>query len=300
MQGERCGAGLILLGLAWGWGMGLEAGQEPFRLAFSTSKFSDVHENDAKAAVMAWARTFAEEQGAGVDPQAMVFSSLDEMREGLIDGTIDMLSVVTEEYYALQAVAAKSPLLVTVADGRDREEVVLLVHRESGLEAVEDLAGGTLVLHRNPRASLALPWLDGVLLERGLPVAQEFVGDFRENAKLTGVVLPVFFRKVDACLVTRGAFETMSELNPQVGRDLVEIAVSPALVPTVIFFRKDYDSPQKETILASLNRLDDSVAGRQVLAIFRSERLAEQPRSYFQEALDVIERTMRLRAGERP
>ena len=79
---------------------------------------------------------------------------------------------------------------------------------------------------QNSRMSLALAWLDIALFNDGCRPVAEFCR-VEQNKKLTKVVLPVFFRQNDACVVTRRGFKTMSELNPQVGQQLRVLASSP-------------------------------------------------------------------------
>ena len=56
----------------------------------------------------------------------------------------------------------------------------------------------------------------------------------------------------DACVVARTGFETMCEINPQIGKQLKVIASSPEVVPAVFCFRADYSPPFKEDLLAGL------------------------------------------------
>ena len=187
-----------------------------------------------------------------------------------------------------------APLFVAYVNGKVEEEVVLLAHRDSGIESVEDLKGAT-DHYRNPRASLAVCWLDSVLLEKGLRSTAEFLGLVYQNTKLSSVVLPVFFRRSDSCLVTRSGFDTMSELNPQIGKALKVLATSPKVVPILLCFRADYAPAFKDKILAGLRDLHLSPAGQQVLTIFQSEKLEEMPTSGLQSALDLLARREKLR-----
>jgi ABC-type phosphate/phosphonate transport system substrate-binding protein len=279
------------------------AGEEPqpqsdrsvFRIGFSSMMFSDVNKNDAKAAVKAWAQTVARERGIETDSDPSILTGLDELAAALRNKQVDMVALLAEEYRALNAAVPLAPLFMAYLNGKVEEEVVLLVHRDSGIESVEDLKGRRLIIHRNPRASLAVCWLDLVLLEKGLRQTAKFLGRVDENNKLSSVVLPVFFRQSDACLVTRSGFDTMSELNPQLGKALKVLAVSPKMVPTLLCFRADYAPTFKDKIFAGLRDLHLSPAGQQVLTIFHSEKLEEGPASALQSALDLLAHREKLR-----
>ena len=283
----------LLVGLPWQAASDLPP--DAFRIGFSSTLFTDVHENDARASVKVWAQTLTRERAIPADPDALILTGIPAMQEALKNRRVDLLAVRVDEYRALIAETPLSPIIfVAYAHGRAEEEVLLLVHGESGIERVEDLRGRTLVVYNHARASLALPWFDTLLRETGLPPAAEFVSALTQNTRLSGVVLPVFFRKADACLVTRGAFEAMAELNPQLGNALTALAASPMMLPVVLVFRADYAPPFMEDIFAGLRDLHLSPAGRQVLTIFKSEKLEERPASALQSALDLLERAEKL------
>ena len=102
------------------------------------------------------------------------------------------------------------------------------------------------------RASLAPVWSETILAREGLGSASGFYGQITTASKISQAVLPVFFRQLDACVVTRSGFETMVELNPQVGRQLKVLASSPPVVPVVFCFRASYDSPIRAKVLEEI------------------------------------------------
>lgn len=209
-----------------------------------------------------------------------------------------MLAVRADEYRTLAAAFPFAPLYAAEVQGGIRETYCLLVRSDSGFERVEDLRGHRIIVHRNPRASLSSFWLDDLLLEKGLGTAAEFMR-VSDNTKLSAVILPVFFRQSDACLVTRNGFDTMSELNPQIGKGLRALATSPEVIPALLCFRGDYEPPFKAKILNALDELHQSPAGKQVLTIFRSERLRPIQPSDLQGAMDILDGHTRLLAAPR-
>jgi len=150
---------------------------------------------------------------------------------------------------------------------------------------------------------LALPWLETMLDTEGLGVGTDFWDTITSVKKLSRVVLPVFFGKADACLVTRRGFDLLAELNPQVGDRLRAIAVSPEVVPVVMFFRTDYAPPSKDSLLDALSRLHETPAGQQVLTVFQIDRLEEYPTLCLDSARQLMAGYSRIQlrtAGSRP
>jgi phosphonate transport system substrate-binding protein len=181
--------------------------------------------------------------------------------------------------------------------GKITVQYILLVRQDSKIESLADLRGRTLTFHRNPRLSLAQMWLDMLLAQEGYPSCSAFAGTIKQSSKLSDVVLPVFFHATDACVVTRSGFDTMVELNPQVGRQLKVIATSMELVPFVLAFRADYESSFKDQLLAAFRDLHRTPAGLQILNIFHGDKLEDLPASGMNSALELLDRHALLAAG---
>lgn len=275
-------------------GEGTARDSTPFRIAFSSGMFTDVNENDAKAAVKLWGQTVAKERGIDSDPEPKILKGVPAVSQALLGNQVDAVAILAQEYDVLSREVKLAPIFVTYNSGRTEEEYLLLVHRDSKIEGIGDLQGRSLTFHENPRACLAPPWLDTLLVKKGFKPAAELLGRVSQVSKLPKVVLPVFFRQSDACVVTRSGFETVTELNPQVGKQLKIIASSPQLVPAVLCFRADYSPPFKDQLMAGLRDLHTTPAGQQVLTIFHSEKMEERPASVLQSALDVLAEYRRL------
>ena len=265
-----------------------------FRVGFSSSMFADVNENDAKAAVKAWGQTVARERGIPTDPEPLILKDQAALLDALRSNRVDAVGMTTVEFGALKSKVEFAPIFVTYNSGRTAEQYVLLAHQDSKIKTVDDLRGRSLMVHLNPRVCLAPLWLDTLLMQKGLPTAARFVGKITQNSKLAKVALPVFFRQSDACLVTRSGFEMMAELNPQVGKQLKVVASSPEMVPAVLAFRANYDPAFKERLFSGVRDLHKTPAGQQVLTIFHSEKIEDQPASCLASALELMATHARL------
>ena len=266
-----------------------------FRLGFSSATFTAVNENDAKAGIKVWARTLLSERGQPVDPEPVVLKDPEAINEALRGALVDAITLNTDEYWKLDRELVTGPFIGGLNEGRITEEYVLLVHRDSKWSSLESLRGRSLVFFQNSRMSLASVWLDTVLLEGGFTCATNFC-QVTAHSKLTKVVLPVFFRQADACVVTLRGFKTMAELNPQVGQRLKVLATSPELVPTGFIFRRGYTDSLKETIVLELAKIKDSPAGQQVLTLFQSGSLEAHPLACLDRALALLETHRRMTA----
>jgi ABC-type phosphate/phosphonate transport system substrate-binding protein len=266
----------------------------PFRAAFSASMFTDVNENDAKAAIRGWVQALTLQSGVPVDPQPRILSGSESIVQALRSNEVDGITLTTDEYWPLRKAIPFSELFVSVAGGQITEEYLLLVHKDSHLDNLQDLRGRNLAYYQNPRASLARVWLDVLFAKAGLNHATNCCRQILPVPKLARLVLPVFFHQSDACVVTRRGFETMCELNPQLGHQLKVLATSPELVPSALFISSSYSAPFKEKLFSTLVTLHSVPAGHQVLTLFQSDRLEQRSLSCLASACDLLAAHQRL------
>lgn len=287
--------GLVLPGRGADPGEG--SGAIPLRFAFSAQMFTDVNENDAKASVKAWGMAIARERGIPIEAYPIILSGVGELREALAQQRIEGASVGAEEFLALDPSLQPAEVFYSVFQERISEEYQVLVRADAAAADLRALSRKSLVVFENARASVAALWLEVALAEQGLEPSSRHFARTTRAGKLSKVVLPVFFRQADACLVTRRGFDAMCELNPQVRNQLRVVARSPEVVPIVGFFRAGYDSPVRLDLLEAMKSLQRSPAGTQVLTLFQSEKLVEAPTTCLDSVRQLLATHRRLIAG---
>ena len=264
-------------------------------VGFTDSMFTDVNDNDARASIKALTATVSRERDIPADPEPQLFNGTDAVAAAVRAGQVDAVGLTTDELWTLGPEANFDRYLMAVKNDDPTEEYVLLVPRTGGPASLADLRGKRLAVFANSRMSLGLVWLEVLLARQGLPEVAEHFGRTLNLPKLSKVVLDVFFRQTDACLVTRRGFATMAELNPQVGNQLAVLATSPAVVPTLFAFRTGFSASLKEKILREFSAVNMTPAGQQALTIFQVGQVAERPVSALDSALALLEEYTRLR-----
>lgn len=263
-----------------------------FRMVVSEGVIgAEINEGDAKVAMQAWRDAVVKETGFLVDVHVCGLSKLvREVREHQVDG----FTMTTLEFLDVERYASRS-MMTDEANAKGGDEYVLLVHDDSGIRTPADLRHKSLNISDNRQMSLAALWLETLLASSNLGAPEEFLGRTVVLNKLSRVVLPVYFRQSDACLVTRRAFSTMCELNPQLGRKLRAIASSPKVVSTVMAFHKDCPPEQRETFQNALTKLHKTVAGQQALTLFESGQLVIADASILGSTLELVKAHERIR-----
>lgn len=267
----------------------------PFRFSFSTSLFKHLNENDAKAALKAYSQALLKEKGVEVSPEPMLLDGAAAIGEALRNRQVEIASLLTLEFLALEPALQPAHVIISMIQGQTCEEYLILVRRDGPAKAVADLKGRHLMLYDDARASLAPAWLE-VLAQQAHEAggATEFFGRIEPADKLSRIVLPVFFGQADACLATRRGFDTMMELNPQLGKSLVAVAVSPKLIPAVACFRPDYEPDKYRKVRDLLLDVRHYPAGKQLLNLFAADSLVEAPISCLDSTRELLQQSGRL------
>jgi len=272
---------LLLLAAATFRGMAEDAdGTQPrteVRFAFSKAMFVDVNENDAKAAIKVYTMNIGDQNGVYVDKQPELPDGTNAIARLLELKQADMFILTAEEFFALENQGLEGPLLLSTVRESFTEEYLLLSRAESAIGKVEELKGRSLIIANDTRSVLATSWLERLCREHGLGSAAGALGKISSNAKTTQVVLPVFFGKADACIVTHAGWEVMCELNPQLKKQLRVVAVSAPLVPMLTCFRHGFTESFKQKVIKAVELSSVRPEFKQMMALFKTDGLVTQP-----------------------
>lgn len=294
---------LFLLSAASGLAAdGMVAGPEPFRMAFTSNMFTEVSLSDARAAMKVWMMTVARERHIAIDPEPNIFSSVGEVVRTEAERQVDGCGLTTVEYAELARSERCDEFAISTAGGTEREKYVVIVQDDDPIDRLEDLENATLNVLVNPRMSLALIWLDVEFMQLGKPVARSFVGSINPCSKATQTVLPVYFGKATAALITRHSLDTMIELNPELGRKLRVLATSPDVIPSGFAFLGHRNRIDRQQLLDALAHMGDTTAGRQILTLTKADGIELRPISCLDDSLALLARHEELSklAEERP
>jgi ABC-type phosphate/phosphonate transport system substrate-binding protein len=267
--------------------------EPPLRFAIAESVVGDVNMNDARPAMRVWIQRMRQE--VDVEFDSKIFNTAREIQERVRLGGLDVVALNVIEYRPI-AEYFDSSQIVTSGGAAGSDQYLLLANRKSGIRSLAELKGRRLCMLKNPKMCMAPTWLSTILDDGHLGAAEQFFSSVAVNSKFLQVVLPVFFGQADACLTTKRAFETMCEMNPQVGRDLTTIAGSPAMVVNFYVFRKNYQSANREKLIRALLNLRATPVGGQLAALFQFDELTTRDASCLTPAFAVLDAAERARA----
>jgi ABC-type phosphate/phosphonate transport system substrate-binding protein len=272
-----------------------ESERRVLRVGVSTETLAGANVNDARAAYKVWIQEVTRHRGptqAEVVPE--IFVPSEQLIRMIRQGTVDCYGITAAEY--AKVVELTDPSSVLLQDYPDGMEYVLLVHNDSPFKKLADLRGAQVVIHHHRDMVLLPAWLGTLLAANNLPLAEHFFGSQLLRDSLTQVALPVFFRRLDAALLARQHWNTAVELNPQLGRSLRFLAVSPKVIPLATCFRRTCNAEAKRSLIDTILNITSVPGGQQIVALYQSSGFVLRSGSVMASALEMLRQYDRVLA----
>ncbi len=278
-------------------GGGAAPGDQGTRVGISTALFDDLNGNDVRASMKVWLENLSTKKRIPMTTDVELLAGVEEMRKRGRSRSVDLIVVTGKEAIDLQADGNFAPLFAVQRSGSVYSEYALLARGDGRVKRIQDLGGGMVLIDTTGKTNcLAKEWFETLLHETGLRGGDPAPVGFREVSKLSRAVLPVFFGQVQACVVNRSGFKTMVEMNPQLGKDLTTLAVSPGIAGTVICMRTAYFSRYKDPLIDAMRLIHEDPQGQQIMTVLQFEKLVPFQPSYL-EAADALVRKYALMAS---
>lgn len=265
------------------------ASRTEIHFAFSKSMFAGVNETDARAAMKVYAQTIGDQNGLFVDSAPVLLEGTNAIATAAAARQVEMFALTAEEFLQLEGLGLEGPLLCSKIRDLVTEEYLLLVREKDAIQKIADLKGHSLILLDDVRGCLAPYWLEVLCRENGLGAARDGFNRITTSAKATQVVLPVFFGKADACVVTRNGWGVMCELNPQLSKSLRIVAASPPVLPALTCFGPGVTPEFKQRVIKGWEMSRTNPAYQQLMTLFKTDSVGYQ-------SLGALESTRALMA----
>jgi phosphonate transport system substrate-binding protein len=137
-----------------------------------------------------------------------------------------------------------------------------------------------------------LAWLEVLLGKERLGRAASFFAAVKVADKPQACILPLFFGSVDACVVDEISLNLAKEMNPQVGKLKVLARSGPLIEGLIAMPAQQF--PYLKELLDSMLSLHQTPRGRQLLTVFRTDRLVPVQPGDLDSARDLWRDNSRL------
>jgi len=155
-----------------------------------------------RAAMQTWIKRLQSDLHVSIEIDAKVFSSTEEIVRLVRRGELDAAALNIVEYG--RSLSFSMPTRFSWEPARPAGRVPLLVKRDGAYKRLSDLRGRRLCISKAPKMCAAPAWLETLLDDERLGVADAFFGSITAETKISRVVLPVFFDQADACIASGG------------------------------------------------------------------------------------------------
>ena len=256
------------------------------RIAFAFHKdiLDEADIKDVKAAMAYWFGELGNNYNATLEWH--IYDDITIILNGVENGHLDVVNIPLLEYFRYQESLNLDATYAALQNGKKTRQYVLITRMDTSISHVKDLANKRLAIFQND--VMGLFYANLLLLRNNLKESRSFFSSISEKRKFSQAILSVFFGQADACIATDMAFNTMVELNPQVGRKLKIIASSPELVSIAGFFRRNFDPELKKEILDVMYNLQQTVRGKQILLSFKIDRFVPAMESDMDALRDIF------------
>lgn len=255
-------------------------------VGISAQAFPTVNKNDAQAAIKVWAQTATREQGIQATYDVHLIDSFADLRRSLDEQWFDFAAVTAREFLQLD-LQSDTVYLAATEDGF-QVRYVLVVHRKSGISAPEELKNLRVAIPSGNYMQLAGTWFDAYFQKHLHTSASSWPVKVTRPENISKALLEVFFRQVDAAVLTIGALRVAGELNPQVEKNLVIIGESVPLIPSLIFFRPSWRTPLRDVLDEAFLNLHTMPQGKQVLTLFLCSHMEKHPAAVLEPTLSFL------------
>jgi ABC-type phosphate/phosphonate transport system substrate-binding protein len=240
------------------------------RAGFLARVFVDVDYRDAKAATEIIAREISRNMGLSETPRIIVYSNLKSMTDAVRRGEVDMVTLPSLDYLRVRDTGLLVPAVVGSHNNGKGSRFVLIARRDSGLRTVADLRGKSILLMPEQKHEASSVWLDVLIMKEGKTIRRNYFSREKESSRVSHSIMGVFFRQVDAAVVSRAAYETSKLLNPQIERELTFIRESNDLADGVTCFSSAISGRAKDVLLKAILKVNETPSGRQLYTIFQT------------------------------
>jgi ABC-type phosphate/phosphonate transport system substrate-binding protein len=217
--------------------------------------------------------------------------------ENINRGNYHFIALTGMDYVDLRRNVSLSPVMVLSKMEEPTEPLLLIIRKGESLDSIGRKPNSMLMLEAGRVGATARMWLETVLWEQGVKAGIRHFSEILYVQKASRIVLPVFFGKADACVIAASAFELMTDLNPQLGRQLKVEKTSEPLVLMLICATLLAD-PEDKVIMAreAEEALVDPYT-RQALTIVQMKQFFPSKPEYLASTEALFERYQRMVGG---
>jgi hypothetical protein len=192
------------------------------------------------------------------------------------------------DYFTYRKALHLEPILIPSKTDQPTENLVFLTKKDKTLSAISRRKERTLLIESGLIGNLSIVWINTLLPVHGLPASDQFFTSIRRVEKPVRAVLPVFFDRADACIITQNTLDVINELNPQIGQQLKALFRSEGLISAVICATQKATPTDIKIIKEEGLKTPLSIEVRQTMTIAQLKRFIEVTPNFFKDTEKLL------------
>lgn len=250
-------------------------------IGYSSSAFCYQDKENTQTAARLWANLVMRKRNGTAETR--IFQNQAELDRQLKTGKVDLIVLLPNEYLTLANRSLVEPLYISTRTKELYEALLLVTRKDNGISSVRGLKGKTLIHPKGSPNAVHRLWLEILTMRHGIRDPERYFSSIKDVISSSQALMPVFFRRADACVITRNSFNLMAELNPQLRDQLRVIEETAPMAMALVCIRKSCDQWKREQLIEILDTLDHTTEGKQLLTLFRMSRLIPFRQTYITE-----------------
>ncbi len=208
-----------------------------------------------------------------VEPQLEIVPDVATAASRIRQKHLHGINLTGIDFILLREMVSTHPLYVASAlPDSPVESYIVLTAKGTDWETLSAMSQRRLMVEHYDKWDIGRIWLETELDRMKLPKSETYFTAIQAADKPTRLVLPVFFGQAEACLVTESAYQTMVELNPQLGRQLRVLMRSPGVIKSLFCVADNLDPHFIAKTKKRLHSMHLTEDGQQLVMIFRLKR----------------------------
>lgn len=247
--------------------------EKVFELGVLRSTFINVNINDATVAINTWANQLRNKLKVDAKFKLILFDNTDDMVKYNANKNLGMVILNSIDFLKLRSKMSLYPIY-TSNDNKNIYNKLYIITKNPGVKNISELKGEKLGFCLKRNNPIPEYWIEVLLAKNKLPHLKKFFSQTEEFQSESQLILSVFFGQTDVGIITETSFKTMDELNPQIGKKIKILKVSPGFIFDISSLTKasrNY-SYSKDIIEDAIN-ISQYPAGRELLTLMKTVKI---------------------------
>jgi len=267
----------------------LEENEKEIKVVFSKNSFHNIKLEDAHATAQILANHIKKLKNVKSNFKVEIVTGDKEIIESCNNG-FDMILLTTDEYFRLRKKIPIEPFCVNYTNSSYGYVYQLIVNKSDKINDISQLKGETIFIQSNSENNVATKWLNKLLKVAKLKTMDVFFKEIILSNKATNVLLPVFFNKAKACIVTNSSFNLLKELNPGISNQTKVIYSSePLILGITCLNSQNTNSDNYKVMQEILPTMHENQYGKQLLQLFGADKLILFKEEYLKSYYKLLE-----------